>query len=105
YIFNFSPPLFLTYHYFAFIKKQQMINFQSRNKILLDVPLKVKTIESSKGFLSLTICNPLSKGEQIDKIFICFYIFLFPKDRKSTRLNSSHVSISYAVFCLKKKKN
>src|SRR6266704_4029682 len=28
-----------------------------------------------------------------------------PSDRKSTRLNSSHVSISYAVFCLKKKKN
>src|SRR4051794_2338646 len=28
-----------------------------------------------------------------------------PRDRKSTRLNSSHPSISYAVFCLKKKKN
>src|SRR5690606_40156859 len=27
----------------------------------------------------------------------------FPRDRKSTRLNSSHVKISYAVFCLKKK--
>src|SRR4051812_50008802 len=27
------------------------------------------------------------------------------QDRKSTRLNSSHMSISYAVFCLKKKKN
>src|SRR5207248_10977515 len=27
------------------------------------------------------------------------------KDRKSTRLNSSHRTISYAVFCLKKKKN
>src|SRR5690606_40035631 len=26
-----------------------------------------------------------------------------PQDRKSTRLNSSHVKISYAVFCLKKK--
>src|SRR5258705_6744059 len=26
-------------------------------------------------------------------------------DRKSTRLNSSHLGISYAVFCLKKKKN
>src|SRR5437667_3741214 len=26
------------------------------------------------------------------------------KDRKSTRLNSSHITISYAVFCLKKKK-
>src|SRR5207253_9892421 len=29
---------------------------------------------------------------------------LAPGDRKSTRLNSSHVAISYAVFCLKKKK-
>src|SRR3712207_8469691 len=30
---------------------------------------------------------------------------LLPLDRKSTRLNSSHANISYAVFCLKKKKN
>src|SRR5699024_11530189 len=29
---------------------------------------------------------------------------VYRSDRKSTRLNSSHVSISYAVFCLKKKK-
>src|SRR5438445_7463073 len=29
---------------------------------------------------------------------------IFRKDRKSTRLNSSHANISYAVFCLKKKK-
>src|SRR3712207_8136866 len=28
-----------------------------------------------------------------------------PQDRKSTRLNSSHANISYAVFCLKKKKS
>src|SRR5438477_6475305 len=31
--------------------------------------------------------------------------FALRRDRKSTRLNSSHMSISYAVFCLKKKKN
>src|SRR2546426_1790672 len=31
-------------------------------------------------------------------------IFNAAKDRKSTRLNSSHLVISYAVFCLKKKK-
>src|SRR3712207_8926045 len=30
--------------------------------------------------------------------------FLIARDRKSTRLNSSHANISYAVFCLKKKK-
>src|SRR5699024_3316906 len=32
----------------------------------------------------------------------CNFISAMPTDRKSTRLNSSHVSISYAVFCLKK---
>src|SRR5207249_10934668 len=36
-------------------------------------------------------------GKGLEKIF-------GKEDRKSTRLNSSHVSISYAVFCLKKKK-
>src|SRR3712207_8110010 len=33
-------------------------------------------------------------------MFGCVFLFL---DRKSTRLNSSHANISYAVFCLKKK--
>src|SRR2546430_8347776 len=34
----------------------------------------------------------------------CFHYFCNRGDRKSTRLNSSHSQISYAVFCLKKKK-
>src|SRR5699024_12492398 len=34
---------------------------------------------------------------------IIYTVWLEKTDRKSTRLNSSHVSISYAVFCLKKK--
>src|SRR5699024_11372549 len=36
------------------------------------------------------------------QIFQKLFNLLFILDRKSTRLNSSHVSISYAVFCLKK---
>src|SRR5437899_9309146 len=32
-------------------------------------------------------------------------LFFLYRDRKSTRLNSSHLGISYAVFCLKKKKS
>src|SRR2546430_10358972 len=36
---------------------------------------------------------------------IATHILAFEGDRKSTRLNSSHSQISYAVFCLKKKKN
>src|SRR3712207_8282500 len=34
-----------------------------------------------------------------------YYLERRQEDRKSTRLNSSHANISYAVFCLKKKKN
>src|SRR5437870_13334078 len=39
------------------------------------------------------------------KGYLTYAIDLDSRDRKSTRLNSSHVAISYAVFCLKKKKN
>src|SRR5436309_8402315 len=39
-------------------------------------------------------------GYRIEK----FRVLNLASDRKSTRLNSSHVKISYAVFCLKKKK-
>src|SRR3712207_6862127 len=37
---------------------------------------------------------------------VCYFVFQVGdnQDRKSTRLNSSHANISYAVFCLKKKK-
>src|SRR5258706_10656442 len=37
--------------------------------------------------------------------FFCFQAEDGIRDRKSTRLNSSHLPISYAVFCLKKKKD
>src|SRR5690242_4136743 len=43
--------------------------------------------------------RPEFRGHQIGRVFAERII-----DRKSTRLNSSHMSISYAVFCLKKKK-
>src|SRR2546430_10544826 len=45
-------------------------------------------------------------GEATDRAGIQFKVLNRSKgDRKSTRLNSSHSQISYAVFCLKKKKN
>src|SRR5947207_14786724 len=39
-----------------------------------------------------------------DEVMTGFHFIENQKDRKSTRLNSSHTVISYAVFCLKKKK-
>src|SRR2546426_4041198 len=51
---------------------------------------------------NLTILNMMSFGEQVARNFN--QERLIARDRKSTRLNSSHLVISYAVFCLKKKK-
>src|SRR5690242_21196353 len=42
-------------------------------------------------------------GLKLRAIAIATWRFVSEGDRKSTRLNSSHMSISYAVFCLKKK--
>src|SRR5689334_24312078 len=47
-----------------------------------------------------------SVSQMFSQTFILLAFSLMPlADRKSTRLNSSHSSISYAVFCLKKKTN
>src|SRR5439155_6169550 len=63
--------------------------------------------------LAVAAVDELTASEAIEKIEIDWEPLPFvvdpieslrPGDRKSTRLNSSHVAISYAVFCLKKKK-
>src|SRR6266498_5088330 len=70
---------------------------------------------SFQGFsLSLTLAEEaeadrlfaaLAKGGQVQMPLATTFFSPRFGDRKSTRLNSSHVRISYAVFCLKKKKN
>src|SRR5205814_10445123 len=47
----------------------------------------------------------LGAGEKADQLGFRAFAHDQHLDRKSTRLNSSHLGISYAVFCLKKKKN
>src|SRR2546430_15576593 len=58
--------------------------------------------------LSLHDALPISMGAAARGSFtgcaFCHEVKATAKDRKSTRLNSSHSQISYAVFCLKKKK-
>src|SRR5688572_6121747 len=51
----------------------------------------------------LWLCRPLG-GPRVFAACLAVSCFCALQDRKSTRLNSSHSQISYAVFCLKKKK-
>src|SRR5690625_6743482 len=68
--------------------------------------LKLATMKSSKLIAKLSSAAATMPGTSSGKV--TFQNVIGPdanrSDRKSTRLNSSHVAISYAVFCLKKKK-
>src|SRR3712207_7664427 len=53
----------------------------------------------------VAMANPAQLVNTIHSLFLAYEDkFIVTPDRKSTRLNSSHANISYAVFCLKKKK-
>src|SRR5439155_15163436 len=52
----------------------------------------------------LGLLNGAVVADEIKQVRPQLPIVMLDLDRKSTRLNSSHVAISYAVFCLKKKK-
>src|SRR5437868_12040039 len=57
---------------------------------------ELAVLAGPQGVIQVNNCDearPLLEGRRAQRVL----------DRKSTRLNSSHVSISYAVFCLKKK--
>src|SRR5437660_5865190 len=64
----------------------------------LDLMVLVEALLVDVGLLALGLAPEVVLGQRwpLTKDYL--------RDRKSTRLNSSHVAISYAVFCLKKKK-
>src|SRR3712207_9508574 len=70
----------------------------------LPISLPLKTPDAARPFSQLReFANvPLSGVRSVNAPAAMYFVI---SDRKSTRLNSSHANISYAVFCLKKKKN
>src|SRR5438045_8049839 len=62
--------------------------------------LEIKPAEA-EGLAEVTVTVSNAQGKQNQKLYVTADGH---QDRKSTRLNSSHLGISYAVFCLKKKK-
>src|SRR5258708_28626500 len=63
--------------------------------------LSFETGTSTRWCLAAAALRRRVRKSAIGSVCIC----LLKRDRKSTRLNSSHQIISYAVFCLKKKKS
>src|SRR3712207_8086819 len=60
-------------------------------------------LQTEQGQLELDLLEPIANKDKIQAYFTELEE-MAAIDRKSTRLNSSHANISYAVFCLKKKK-
>src|SRR2546426_8405464 len=63
------------------------------------------TLFRSKVDFALLVSEAAAAVSSGDTPFDEILVDDYQEDRKSTRLNSSHLVISYAVFCLKKKKN
>src|SRR5258708_20686936 len=93
--------------------RDHMLCFSNRGRVYW---IKVYEVpRGSRGSRGRPIVNmfPLQDGEKINVVLPLtgeyrsfpadHYVFMSTRDRKSTRLNSSHQIISYAVFCLKKK--
>src|SRR5690348_17911642 len=78
-----------------------------RSKRILDGRPKLKFFQAGMDLrLSADLYESfrIFQGRILEQYLAMSTEFNFSIDRKSTRLNSSHPSISYAVFCLKKKK-
>src|SRR5437773_4681412 len=67
-------------------------------------PTEIYTL-SLHDALPISIIRTHLKEHKIAATLATEVDLVLTADRKSTRLNSSHITISYAVFCLKKKKN
>src|SRR5437868_11761457 len=67
-------------------------------------PSEIYTLSLHDALPILPTCLAPRRINGLRSTFSDHFLSSIMVDRKSTRLNSSHVSISYAVFCLKKKK-
>src|SRR5690606_32829772 len=76
----------------------------TKSKIALFCDVDTEAVTTAVDSPSIYDIPRVLHTEGLDAYVIRRLDLPFREDRKSTRLNSSHVKISYAVFCLKKKK-
>src|SRR5689334_24862021 len=88
------PPRSTLFPYTTLFRSRHALELEYTDSIGLDdlqVPDRFIFVPGDEDLAAANVAANLGPG-------------IVGKDRKSTRLNSSHSSISYAVFCLKKKK-
>src|SRR5699024_11752561 len=92
------PPLLTLFPYTTLFRSPWMLDFGVK-AMIIPALARIRNI----GHCNLYTFNKATKKASDVQILQVKVVPPSNVDRKSTRLNSSHVSISYAVFCLKKK--
>src|SRR5690625_6767130 len=89
FVFTILPVLIsvvLSFTYFNVLEFPRWVGWENYARLFLEDDVFLISLKNTMLFAAIT--GPIS------------YVACFVLDRKSTRLNSSHVAISYAVFCL-----
>src|SRR5437660_9157700 len=90
--------------------EKRLAELESQNKLLEAQRLRMRTSYDIEMMRQVGFCSGIENysrhidGRAAGSAPVDVPREVLDTDRKSTRLNSSHVAISYAVFCLKKKK-
>src|SRR2546427_3317188 len=98
------PPRSTLFPYTTLFRSTQFGRATLEREMSLDTARRVLRIEA-QAIQDVLARLDASFERAVDLLFACKGRVVVTGDRKSTRLNSSHSQISYAVFCLKKKKN
>src|SRR3712207_7599112 len=93
------PPRSTLFPYTTLFRSAGLHAFVFSDNVPLDDEVALKRLAVERGLL---VMGPDCGTAIVDGVGLGFANRV--RDRKSTRLNSSHANISYAVFCLKKKK-
>src|SRR5690606_40514971 len=84
---------------------KNFLNQLNEESFIFDLAAPIEPLSLDIIGVRFNLIDPLTLEITLDKAHTMNDLFqlLESQDRKSTRVNSSHVKISYAVFCLKKK--
>src|SRR5437762_5691632 len=98
------PPRSTLFPYTTLFRSGSIQRWLEKNLSYIDFVVPIEDALTADPIQAM-FCGPIARMRQaLDVLAASKLAVTVLRDRKSTRLNSSHRCISYAVFCLKKKK-